>query len=48
VVDGLLREALESQEKDTNPLLHLVHSDDLKSADNIDDFFNAFFQAFVV
>jgi hypothetical protein len=30
VVDGLFREALESQQKDKTPLVHLVHSDDLK------------------
>jgi len=33
VVDGLFREALESQKKDNTPLLHLVHSDDLKYVD---------------
>jgi hypothetical protein len=30
VVNGLFREILESQRKDNTPLLHLIHSDDLK------------------
>jgi hypothetical protein len=34
-VDGLFRETLESQKKDVPPLLHLVHSDNLKYADTI-------------
>jgi hypothetical protein len=33
LVDGLFQEALESQKKDDAPLLHLVHSDDLKYLD---------------
>jgi hypothetical protein len=32
-IDGLFREALESQRKDETPLLHLIHSNDLKSVD---------------
>jgi hypothetical protein len=42
VVDGLSREALESEKQDNTPLLHLVHSDDLKSVD-IFDRFSTFF-----
>jgi hypothetical protein len=33
MVDGLFREARESQKKDKAPLLHLIHSNDLKYVD---------------
>jgi hypothetical protein len=47
-VDGVFREAVESQKKDNTPLLQLVHSDDLKYADSFRRFFNVFVQRFVV
>jgi hypothetical protein len=50
-VDGLCREALESQRKGNIPLpdlLHLVHSDDPKSSEIFGRLFNVFFQGFVV
>jgi hypothetical protein len=48
VVDGLFREALESQKNDNTPLIHLVHADDLKYVDIFGRFFNVLFQRFVV
>jgi hypothetical protein len=48
VADSLFREALESQKKDNIPLVHLIHSDNLKSVDIVGRFFNVFFQGFVV
>jgi hypothetical protein len=43
VVDGVFREAPESQKKDNTPLLDLAHSDDLKYVDIFCRFFNVFF-----
>jgi hypothetical protein len=43
VVDGVFREALESQKKDNTPLLDLAHSDDLKYVNIFGCFFNVFF-----
>jgi hypothetical protein len=48
VADGLFREALESQKKDSTLLLHLVFSDDLKYADLLRRFLSLFFLGFVV
>jgi hypothetical protein len=43
-----IREALEPQKTDTTPLLHLLPSDDLKSAYFVARFFDVCFQEFVV
>jgi hypothetical protein len=48
VVNGLFREAFDSQKQDNPPLFHLVHSGDLKFIDILGHCFNVFFQEFVV
>jgi hypothetical protein len=48
VVDGLFREAFESQNKDNISLLHLIPSDHLRYVDTFDRFVNIFFQGFIV
>jgi hypothetical protein len=48
VVDGPFGEALELRKKNNTPLLHLVHSDDLKCIEIFGRLFKVFFQGFVV
>jgi hypothetical protein len=45
---ALFEEPLESRIKDSTPLLHLAHSDDLKYVDIVRPFFNVFFEGLVV